>query len=132
MIYQSRGLDEFQQAMGRAGKELRRELRSELRGVSRDVAIAARGFATRRTVRRTGDLIAGIRPYEVRGPRLGFGVVSDAVHRGYGYPRRLEFEGGFRGPGKRASLIPGVELKRAATEKRLETVLNHTVERLAR
>lgn len=101
-----KGLRELDQALGRADKDLRKRLRKELKDIANIVAIGARAKAESVTTRRSGDLIRGIKPYALTGKA---GVRSGAMHRGYSYPSRLEYEGGGRGPGPRASLLPAYE-----------------------
>lgn len=112
-----RGLKELDRALGKADKDLRRDLRRRLRGIANIVAVGARAKAESKGLRQSGDLIRGIRPYALTGKA---GVRSGAVHRGYNYPARLEYERG----GMRASLIPAYEEARpvilAETERLLD------------
>lgn len=102
-----RGLRDLDRALGRVDKTLRSKLRSELKHVAEIVAVGARAKADSKGLRRSGDLIRGIQPYALMGRA---GVRSSAIHRGYNYPRRLEYEGGSgRDPGPRATLNPAFE-----------------------
>lgn len=94
-----KGLREFQSALRRADRGLATDVRRRLRGVAMITAAEARALAGARTMRGTGDLVRRIAPFvTVRGA----GVRSSAQHRGFPYPKRLEYESG----GARASLNP--------------------------
>lgn len=102
-----RGLRELDRALGKADKGLRKNLRDGLRDIADTVASEARSTASRKGLRDSGDLIRGIKPFVRSGSA---GVRSSAMHRGFAYPMRLEYEnrvGGKYGP--RASLNPAVE-----------------------
>ena len=100
-----RGLKELDQALGRADKNLRKNLRKRLKDIANVVAVGARAKA--QSFRKSGDMIRGIKPYALTGKA---GVRSGALHRGFNYPARLEWEGGTRGvPGPRATLLPAYE-----------------------
>lgn len=117
------GLKELDRALGKADKNLRTDLRDRLRDVADTVASEARNVARSKGLRDSGDLIAGIKPYVVSG---GAGVRSSAVHRGFAYPNRLEFENRFGGVyGPRASLFPAIERSQKDIERDLEQVLEH-------
>lgn len=125
MIYSSKGFEDLSKFYAGAPSEVRRDLDRAVADIGRDVAAGTRALASRRTVRRTGDLVAGIDAFPVtRGQLRGFGVRSAAVHRGYPYPRRLEFEGRLGTYGPRASLLPTIENNRQKIEQRLDAVLN--------
>jgi hypothetical protein len=111
------GLRELDRALGRIDKNLRAGLRVRLKGVAEKVAEDARTLTALHTERRTGDLIAGIKPYALSGRA---GVRSGAVHRGYNYPRRLEFEGG----GERASLYPAFAQNEPELMRRCEQLVS--------
>lgn len=117
------GLRALDRALGRADKGLRRNLRDELKRVAETVAQDARSIAQSKGLRVSGDLIAGIKPYALTGRA---GVRSNAVHGGYPYPRRLEYEHRGGGPyGPRASLTPAVEQNQAEIARGIERVLGH-------
>ncbi len=102
-----RGLKQLDRALGKADKQLRKDLREQLRASAGIVAVEARGIAESKGLRASGDLISGIKPFALSGRA---GVRSGAAHRGYEYPRRLEFEGRGGGEfGPRASLYPALE-----------------------
>jgi hypothetical protein len=117
-----RGLRDLDRALRRADRGLQRELRGRLRAIATDVATEARAIAASKGLRESGDLIAKTRPF-VRAK--GAGVRSSAMHRGFAYPKRLEFEGR-RGAtyGPRASLFPALTARRnsvfAAAERLLD------------
>jgi hypothetical protein len=118
-----KGLPELDRALGKADKGLRKNLRDSLRDVAGEVAAEARGIAAQKGLRDSGDLIAGIRPYALTGRS---GVRSNAQHRGYAYPRRLEFEdrsGSSWGP--RASLNPAVQAKQGDISRGIERLLDN-------
>lgn len=117
------GLKALDRALGKADKNLRKNLRNELRSVAGEVAVKARTIAEAKGLRKSGDLIRGIRPFALSGRA---GVRSSASHGGYEYPRRLEFEG--RGSGRtgpRASLYPAVEASEGEIERGIERVLDN-------
>lgn len=121
-----KGIKQLDRALGKADKDLRSKLRTQLKGIAGIVAVEAKALAASRNSRGTGDLVRGIRPF-VQSGRAG--VRSSAVHRGFEYPRRLEFEGRAGGVyGPRASLNPAVdssldEVSRA-TEALLDDIAN--------
>ena len=120
-----KGLKELDRALGRADKDLRKRLRKELKDIANVVAVGARAKAGSVNNRQSGDLVRGIKPYALTGKA---GVRSGAMHRGYSYPSRLEYEGGGRGPGPRASLLPAFEEAKpqvmAETERLLDRLAN--------
>ena len=121
-----RGLKELDKALGATDKNLRKDLRKRLKDIADIVAVGARAKAASVTTRRSGDLIRGIKPYALTGKA---GVRSGALHGGYSYPSRLEWEGAPRGtPGPRASLLPAFEEAKpavlAATERLLDDIAN--------
>jgi hypothetical protein len=91
------------------------------------VADKARRLAGQRTTRRTGDMLAGIEAFSRQGV---VGVRSKALHGGYAYPKRIEFEGGFP-YGPRASLYPAAEEAAIDGERLAETVLTQIEHDLA-
>ncbi|MBX5461642.1 MAG: hypothetical protein IRZ28_11200 [Steroidobacteraceae bacterium] len=120
--FRVRGLKELDRALGRADKHLRKNLRALLRSVAEGVARDARSIAMSKGLRDSGDLIAGIKPYALTGRA---GVRSNARHRGYGYPARLEFESrGGRSWGPRATLNPAVQRNKDEIERGIERVLD--------
>ena len=115
------GLSELDRALGEAGPELRKDLRRKLKDLAEVVAVDAREKAASRNHRRSGDLVRGIQPFANLGVA---GVRSTAVHRGYEYPRRLEWEGGPSGePGPRASLYPAFEEAKPLVLSEVERIL---------
>lgn len=125
-----KGLRELDRALGRADKTLRTELRDRLKGVADIVATEARILAGARTSRGTGDLVRGIRSFALSGRA---GVRSNAVHRGFEYPRRLEYEGrggGVYGP--RASLNPAFDSKADEVARAAEQLFDDMAEDFGR
>ena len=117
-----RGLKQLDRALGKADKNLRTKLRGKLRDIASGVATEARQIAESKGLRDSGDLIRGIKPYALTGRA---GVRSGAVHRGYNYPRRLEFEsrgGDLYGP--RASLYPAYDAQRGEVMRATEGLLD--------
>ena len=101
-----KGLRALDRALHRADRGLQLELRARLRVIAVDVAVEAKAIALGKGLRESGDLIAKIRPFVRAG---GAGVRSSSIHRGFAYPRRLEFEGrGADTYGPRASLNPAL------------------------
>jgi hypothetical protein len=119
------GLRELQRALRKADRDLLTGLRSKLRGVAAITATEARALAAAKTQRGTGDLIRGIKPFVVAG---GTGVRSSAIHRGFAYPRRLEFEHG----GRRASLYPAYQRTLPAVLAAGESMMSEIERDLAR
>ena len=103
---QIRGLKDLDRALGKADKNLRKDLRLKLKAVAEIVAVGARAKAQAKGLRQSGDLVRGIKPFALTGKA---GVRSGAMHRGYSYPSRLEWENGGDGPGPRASLLPAYD-----------------------
>jgi hypothetical protein len=116
-----KGLRDLDRALGKADKDLRKDLRGRLKAVAMIVATGARAKAEAKGLRQSGDLIRGIKPYALTGKA---GVRSGAMHRGYNYPARVEYEGGNRGPGPRATLNPAYEESKAAVLVELERLLD--------
>lgn len=105
------GLAALDRALGKADKNLRSGLRDDLREVAGVVAQEAQSIAEQKGLRRSGDLIRKITPFALTGRA---GVRSTSIHRGYAYPRRLEFEGrGGNAYGPDASLLPALDAKGA-------------------
>lgn len=103
------GLAALDRALGKADKNIRSGLRTDLREVANVVAQEAQSIAERKGLRRSGDLIQKIRPFALTGRA---GVTSTSIHRGYSYPRRLEFEGRGGGTyGPDATLLPALDAK---------------------
>jgi hypothetical protein len=124
-----RGLKELDRALGKADKTLRAELRDRLRGAATTVATEARAIAETKGLRKSGDLIRGIRPF-VQAGRAG--VRSSAVHGGYAYSKRLEYEGRTGGKyGPRATLNPAVEDQQDEIFGRMERLLDDINDDLA-
>lgn len=116
------GLRELDKALGKADKTLRSDLRKKLREGAEVVAVEARAIAESKGLRDSGDLIRGIRPFAVSGRA---GVRSNAKHKGFAYPMRLEFEGRTGGKvGPRASLNPAVDRKEGEIVARAESLLD--------
>lgn len=99
-----KGLKELDKALGKADKRLRKELRNRFKDVAGIVATEAKSVAESKGLRKSGDLIKGIRPFST-GARTG--VRSSATHGGFNYPQRLEYEQG----GLRATLGPALDAK---------------------
>jgi len=115
--YGLKGLRELDRALGAADKNLRRGLRDRFRDIAADVAIDARSIAESKGLRKSGDLIASIKPF-ASGKAVG--VRATATHGGYRYPRRLEYEH----RGRRGFLNPAVKQNEAVIERGLQTVLD--------
>jgi hypothetical protein len=123
------GLRELDRALGRTNKDLRAILRRDLKQDAEIVAVEARQIARSKGMVRSGDLVRMIQPFALV---RGAGVRSSAVHRGYRYPRRLEYEdrgGGEYGP--HATLLPAVEAKKAEIIARAELLLDRLMVDLA-
>jgi hypothetical protein len=130
MPVEVKGLKELDKALGRADKELRKELRGKLKNVADVVAQEARSIAAQKTKKRTGALVRGIKPFSLSGKA---GVRSSAVHGGFPYPKRLEFEGR-RGAkfGPRASLNPAVDRNEDRLYKATEQALNEMAQEFSK
>jgi hypothetical protein len=79
-----------------SNKTLRKVLRDRLRDAAGIVVAESKAIAEQNTCAESGDMIASIRPFAAgaSGRRSGSaGVQVTAVHGGYAYPRRLEYEG---------------------------------------
>lgn len=117
-----RGLKELDRALGKADKTLRKDLRGRLREAAGVVAVEARAIASSKGLRDSGDLIRGIRPFVRTGSA---GVRSGATHRGYAYPKRLEYEGRQGSKyGPRGHLNPAVDSKETEIYERMERLLD--------
>lgn len=104
------GLRELDRALGKADKDLRRVLRADLKEMADIVAREAVHIAEEKGLVRSGDMIRKIAPFALV---RGAGVRSSSRHRGYAYPRRLEYEGrDGSGYGPRASVLPALEEKK--------------------
>jgi hypothetical protein len=102
-----KGLRELDRALRRSDRGLQVKLRARLIAIATDVAAEAKAIATSKGVFESGDLIKKIRPFARAG---GAGVRSASIHRGFPYPKRIEFEGrGAEKYGPRASLYPALE-----------------------
>lgn len=103
------GLAALDRALAKADVNLRAGLRVELKAVAGVVATEAQSIAEQKGLVRSGDLIRKIQPFAFIGRA---GVRSTSIHRGYAYPRRLEFEGrGSDTYGPDATLLPALEAK---------------------
>lgn len=80
------------------------------------VAVEARAIAEQKNLRQSGDLIRGIRPFARTGSA---GVRSGATHRGYPYPKRLEYDPRLGG----AHLNPALDRKESEVYERMERLL---------
>lgn len=117
-----KGYRELLRALKRTDAELHRNLREGLTGIAREVVQEAKGIAESKGLRESGDLIRGIRPFATV---KGTGVRSGAMHGGYAYPQRLEYEGRQGGRyGPRASLNPAVDRKEPEINRGLDRVLD--------
>jgi hypothetical protein len=117
-----RGLREFDQALGKADRNMRSNLRKGLKDVAGDVAVKAQQTADLKGERQTGDMIRSIRPFALTGRA---GVRVSATHRGYAYPQRLEYEDRGGAPyGPRAFLNPAVDASTPELERGMERVLD--------
>jgi hypothetical protein len=123
------GLRELDRALGRADKDLRTILRRDLKEVADVVAVEARQIAQSKGMVRSGDLVRLIQPFALV---RGAGVRSSATHRGYRYPRRLEFEDrGSSEYGPHATLLPAVEAKKGEVYAKAELLLDRLMVDLA-
>ncbi len=122
------GLREFQRALRKADRDLATAVRVGFRAVAADVAADARQIAEHKGLRVSGDLIRGIRPFS----RIGAaGVRSTAVHGGFAYPKRLEYENrGSSRFGPNASLLPAVDQNEERIEAGAAGVLDRIVDDL--
>lgn len=125
-----RGLREFSRALRDADKGLQRELRARLLGLAGDVATEAKAIAQAKGLHDSGDLIRKIRPFARIG---GAGVRSGAMHDGYDYPRRLEYEHRNGRPwGTRAFLNPAVDDRRNSVFDMAERLLDDVADDLSK
>jgi hypothetical protein len=121
---QVEGLDELIVAFAQLDADLRRELSTRLRSLAGVVATDARAIALAKGLKRSGDLIAGIKT-QVKGTTAWVietaRRVSPKYPEGYRYPAIYEFGGGrrkstdpawFRAPGIRAFMTPAVDKDR--------------------
>lgn len=123
---QINGLREFNRGIRKADLRLAAYVQTGFRAIAMEVAQEARGIAESKGLRESGDLIRGIVPYSRIG---GAGVRSRAVHRGFNYPLRLEFEGrGPEGYGEHASLYPAVRDAEPKIEEQTFALLNSMVD----
>lgn len=114
------GLKDLDRALGKMDKSLRTDLRQRLKGVADIVAQEARSIA--RPHRHSGDLISGIKPISIAG---GAAVRSGAMHGGYPYPARLEYEGRKgRAFGPLASINPAVDRRLDDLDRETERILD--------
>ena len=129
---QVEGLHELGKALRQIDKDLRTDLMRELRAIGNRVRDQARSNASSRS--KTGREVKGIKTSAKSGKRtMGVSVVSKGVNpaNGYRYPKRHEYEGGARTPGKKGSLPgpravvnPAVEKLRARSERDIEKLLD--------
>lgn len=125
-----RGLRELDRALRRGDRELHTRLRRELLGLAASVATEAQSIAASKGLRESGDLIRKIAPFARAN---GAGVRSSAMHRGFAYPRRLEFEGRGASPtGPRATLNPALADKRNSVFDAAERLLDDIADELGR
>lgn len=108
------GLADLRRDLRRMDKQLLVGFRETLKDAAQIVAREA----VSRAPRRTGRLVASIKP-RVRGDVASV-VVTARARDGYPYPRRIEFERG----GQRAFLAPALEAKRRRVEERMEGLLD--------
>lgn len=124
------GLADLDRALGIANRNLQAGLREELRHIADEVADEAQRIASQKDLRRSGDLIRKIRPFAAGGRA---GVRSGAIHRGYPYPRRLEFESrGSNTYGPRATLLPALDAKTPDVQAGAERLLDRFADDFAR
>lgn len=124
------GLRELDRALGVASKDLRAVLRQDLKEVAEVVAEEARRIAEEKGLVRSGDMIRKIQPFAYTGRA---GVRSSSIHRGYRYPRRLEFEGrGSDSYGPKASLLPALDEKQEDLFIAAEALLDRLMVDLSR
>jgi hypothetical protein len=122
IIVRFEGLAALDRALKRCDLNLRAGLRAELIDAADVVAQEAQSIASSKGLRQSGDLIRKIRAFAGVGRA---GVRSTAVHRGFAYPRRLEFEGrGGSTYGPRATLLPALEAKTDEVEAKAEGLLD--------
>lgn len=125
IVVRFQGLRALDRALGKADVDLRTGLRVELRTVAGVVAKEAQRIAEQKGLRRSGDLIRRIQPFALTGRA---GVRSTSVHRGFPYPRRLEFENrGGSSYGPRATVLPAMDAK----EDELVTLSEGLLDRFA-
>lgn len=123
------GLRELDRALGKTSKDLRTILRDDLKEVAEIVAVEARHIAAEKGLVRSGDMVRRIQPFSLV---RGTGVRSTSLHRGYRYPRRLEFEGRDGEPyGPDATLLPAVQNKQAEVFAKAELLLDRLMADLA-
>lgn len=123
------GLRELDRALGKANKDLRTVLRRDLKEAAAETAAKAQVIAREKDLVRSGDLVRKIQPFALAS---GAGVRSTSIHRGYRYPRRLEYEGrGSDEYGPLASLLPAVEQTKGEIYLRAEMLLERLMVDLA-
>lgn len=105
-----RGLRELQRALGKVDKAAKKDVQRKLKDIAESVASDARAVARGKGLVESGDLVSGLVSFA---RTSGAGVRSRAMHRGYNYPRQLEYERrGGRGYGPNASIGPALERQR--------------------
>lgn len=120
------GLQALDRALRRADLDLHALLRANLIEAADVVAHEAQSIAEQKGLRRSGDMIRLIQPFAGVGRA---GVRSTSRHRGYPYPKRLEFEGrGGNSYGPDASLLPALDEKQGELEARADVLLDRFVE----
>lgn len=119
------GLSSFRRALRKADRELDTKVRLGFVAIAKRVADEARSVARSKGLVKSGDMIRGIKP-SVRTRDIG--VRSTATHRGFNYPRRLEFEnkGGSRF-GPLATLNPAAERHEPELEAQAIAVIEGTL-----
>jgi hypothetical protein len=110
---QVRGLRQLDRALGATDKALRRKLRDRLKQAAAIAAEATRELIESKDLIESGDMLGSVRPFAAgatgRKPGSG-GVIVSATHRGYAYPKRLEYEGrDSSGYGPRAFVHPAIQ-----------------------
>ncbi len=114
------GLKETVAALNRLDGDVRKTVRGELRQIGQLVADEARSIAG--GFRQTGDTARGVK-VSVRGTVVA--VRSTATHRGFNYPKRLEFE---QGPRARLHLLPALDRKRDEVVDRVGQVVDRALD----
>lgn len=118
------GLKETVAALNRLDGDVRKSVRGELREIGGLVADEARAIAG--GFRQSGDTARGVK-VSVRGTVVA--VRSTASHRGFVYPKRLEYE---QGSSARPHLFPALDRKRATVVDRVEQVVDRALDTFER
>lgn len=127
-----RGLTELEAGLDRRAATLRRDFDLVVADSAAVVARRAREIAAGKGLVRSGDMVSSIKP--VPGDDSA-AVIVPSRHRGYPYPRRLEYEArvkGVAGSAPRAFLHPALQQETPGIDARMKGVLDMIAGDLAR